>query len=70
MLLYLTKYSRPDIFNVLKKLCKYMDVETMETNLEMLRLIKLVLDTENFRLKIRPKFENKNWNMNIFRESD
>jgi hypothetical protein len=59
MLLSLTNL-RADIFNVVRELCQCMDGITMGTYLEMVRVIKFFLDKENFRLKIRPKFENKN----------
>jgi hypothetical protein len=70
MFLYSTKHSRPDISNVVRELCKCMDGPSMGAYLEILRVIKFVLDTENFRLKIRRKFENKNWNSNNFYDSD
>jgi len=54
MLLYLAKYSRPDISNVVRELSKCMDGATIGTYLELLRVIKFVLDTKNFGLKIRP----------------
>jgi hypothetical protein len=47
-----------------------MDGATMGTYLEILRVMKFDLDTENFRLIIQPKFENKNWNVKIFCHSD
>jgi hypothetical protein len=70
MLLYLTKYSRPDCCKVLRELCKCMDGVTMGTYLELLRVTELFLDTKIFCLKIQAKFENKNWNLNIFCRSD
>jgi hypothetical protein len=36
----------------------------------MLMVIKFVLDTKKFCLKIWPKFKNKNWNLNVFCDSD
>jgi len=70
MLLYLTKYSRPDLCNVVRELSKCMDGATMGTYLELLRVIKFVLDTKNFCLKIRPKFDNSSWNLKVFCDSD
>jgi hypothetical protein len=69
MLLYLENYSRSDICNVLIELCKCMDGATIRTYLELLRLIKFVLDTEKFCLKIQLKFENKDWNLIVFCDS-
>jgi hypothetical protein len=50
MLLYLTKYSRPDLCNVFRELAKCMDKATKGTYLEMLRVVKFVIDTKNFCL--------------------
>jgi hypothetical protein len=47
MLLYLTKYSRPDISDVVRELSKCMDGTTNGTCLEILRVIKLILDTKS-----------------------
>jgi cytochrome oxidase Cu insertion factor (SCO1/SenC/PrrC family) len=52
MLLYLTKYSCPDLCNVVGELAKCMDKATKGTYLEMLRVVKFVLDTKNFCLLI------------------
>jgi hypothetical protein len=54
MLLYLTKYSRPDLCNVVRELSRCMDKATMGTYLEMLRVIKFVIDTKNFGLRVQP----------------
>ena len=70
MLLYLTKYSRPDISNIVRELSKCMDGATMGSYLEMLRVVKFVIDTKTFCLKIHPKIENKNWNFKLFCDSD
>ena len=71
MLLYLTKYSRPDISNVVRELSKCMDGATWGAYLEMLRVIKFVIDTKTFGLKIMPKIEDsEDWNLKIFCDSD
>ena len=70
MLLYLTKYSRPDLCNVVRELSKCMDKATMGSYLEMLRVVKFVIDTKTFCLKIRPKIDSKNWNLKVFADSD
>jgi hypothetical protein len=57
MLLYLIKYSRPDLCNVFKELAKFMDKATKGTYLEMLRVVKFVIDTKNFCLRIKPEFK-------------
>ena len=68
MLLYLTKYSRPDLCNVVRELSKCMDKATMGSYLEMLRVVKFVIDTKTFCLKIRPKIDSKN--LKAFSDSD
>jgi hypothetical protein len=45
MLLYLTKYSWPDLCNVFRELAKCIDKATKRTYLEMLRVVKFVIDT-------------------------
>ena len=42
----------------------------MGSYLELLRVIKFVLDTKKFCLKIRPKIEDLNWNLKVFCDSD
>jgi hypothetical protein len=59
MLLYLTKYSRPDLCNVVRELTKWMDKATKGTYLEMLRVMKFVIDTKFFYLQIKPEFKGK-----------
>jgi hypothetical protein len=51
MLLYLTKYSCPDLCNVVRELAKCMDKATKGTYLEMLRVVKFVIDTNNVCLR-------------------
>jgi hypothetical protein len=51
MPLNLTKYSRTDICNVLRELCKCMDGETMGTYFEIMSVIKFFLDTKTFPSK-------------------
>jgi hypothetical protein len=48
MLLYLTKYYLPDLCNVVRELAKCMDKATKGTYLEMLRVVKFVIDTKIF----------------------
>jgi hypothetical protein len=52
MLLYLTKYSRPDISNNVRELSKCMDGATIGTYLELLRVIKFVLDIKILASKV------------------
>jgi hypothetical protein len=72
MLLYLVKHSRPDIANLIRELSKVMDGATPAALKEMKRVMKFVLDTQNFGLKIEPKVHNDgdDWVMVIYTESD
>ena len=45
MLLYLTKYSSPDISNAVRELTKYMHKSTPMAYKEILRVVNFVLDT-------------------------
>jgi hypothetical protein len=47
-----------------------MDKATMGTYLEMLRVIKFVIDTKHFCLRIQPKRKLKNWSLRVFCDSD
>jgi hypothetical protein len=59
MLLYLIKYSRPDLSNAVRELSKCMDKATFGTYQEMLCVIKFVLDTKYICLSIQPNFDSK-----------
>ena len=52
-LLYLTKHSKPDIANAVQELSKSMDGASKLQFREMLRVIKLVLDTKDLSLTFR-----------------
>jgi hypothetical protein len=54
MLLYLVKHSRPDIANAVRELSKVADGATTNHWNAMIRVIKYVLDTENYGLKLKP----------------
>jgi hypothetical protein len=62
ILLFLTKHSRPDICNIVRELSG--------TYLVMLRLIKSVIDTEHFDLKVCLQAKIKNWSLHVFSYSD
>jgi hypothetical protein len=69
-LLYLIKYSRPDLCNVVRELSKCMDKATIGTYLEMLRVVKFVIDTKTFCLKICPERKIKGWCLHVFCDGD
>ena len=54
MLLYLIKHSRPDISNAVRELTKVLDGATQAHWKAMIRVIKYVLDTKEYALKLHP----------------
>ena len=50
-LLYLTKHSRPDIWNLVRELSKTMDAPGPVHLKEMYKLIRFVLSTKDYGLK-------------------
>jgi hypothetical protein len=72
MLLYLVKHSRPDIANVVRELSKCIDGATLGATKELRRVIKSVLDTRNFGLKIEPIIDkpNDDWDIIIYTDSN
>lgn len=71
MLLYLVKHSRPDISNPVRILTKFVSQPTVAAVKEMKRVIKYVLDTADYGLKIFPtEIKEGNWEMTIYTDSD
>ena len=73
MLLYLIKYSRPDIANVVRELSKCMDKATPAAFKEMKRVMRFVADTKEYGLRIEPDEPSKDkfhWNMVAYTDSD
>lgn len=70
MLLYLVKHTRPDIANPVRELSKSMDGANMAAYKELLRVIKFVLDTKQYGLKVKPKGNIDNWDMKMYCDSD
>jgi hypothetical protein len=60
MLLYLIKYLKPDLANVVRELSKCMDGASLAAYKEMQRVIKFILDTKMHWLKLQPKHEREN----------
>jgi hypothetical protein len=54
MLLYLTKYSQPDISNIVQELSKCIDSATSGACNQLLRVITFVIDTKTFGEKLNP----------------
>lgn len=60
MLLYLIKYTRPDIANAVREHSKMMDKATPLHYKSLLRLIKYVLDTKEKGLRMNPRRNGDN----------
>jgi hypothetical protein len=71
MVLYLVKHTRPDISNVVRELSKILSWATEAALKELKRVIKFVLDTKTFGLKVEQKMdkENVNWALTVFTHS-
>jgi len=71
MLLYLVKYSRPDIANCVRELSTVLDGATDMAWKELLRAIKYVLDTKDRGLRICPtEGRDLPWILILFCDSD
>jgi len=71
-LLYLVKYLRPCLANPLRELSKALDSANQATFKELKHVIKFVLDTVDYGLKIKP-IElpiGEAWTMTVFLDSD
>ena len=69
-LLYLTKYSRPDICNPVRELSKTMDAPVPVYLKEMYKLIRFVLSTKDFGLKFILMKNTKKWALKALSDSD
>jgi hypothetical protein len=70
MLLFFIKYSRPYLANVVRELSKCMDGANLAAYKEMLRVVKFVLDTKDYCLKLSSIFENEEWDLVSYGDSD
>ena len=60
MLLYLVKHSRPDIANPVRELSRTLDGANQAQYKEMLRVIRFVLDTKDYGLRLSPNMVIEN----------
>jgi hypothetical protein len=70
MLLFLIKYSRPVLANVVRELSKCMDAASHAAFKEMLRMMKFVVDTKEYCLKMQPVEEGKGWDLVFYCNSN
>src|SRR5210317_1055697 len=59
MLLYLIKYSRPDISNPIRELSKVVDGATEAAFKELKRNVNFILKTKKLGLKLKPRFDER-----------
>jgi len=70
-LLYLVKHSRPDIANATRELSKTMDKASKAGLKELKRVLKFVMDTEDYGLKIEPTIDDlTNWDIVMYTDSN
>ena len=69
-LLYLTKHSRPDIFNPVRELSKTMDAPAPVHLKEMYKVIRFVLSTKEYGLKFELRKDMKEWALKALSGSD
>ena len=73
MLLFLTKFSRPDITNAVRELSKMNDRANESHVKELYRVIKYVLDTRHWSLRYKLNDQDRNmmtWNLKAYCDSD
>jgi hypothetical protein len=70
MLLFLIKYSRPDLTNLLRDLSKCMDAANHAAYNQMLRVIQFVVDTKQYCLKMPQIEEGKDWKLVSYCDSN
>ena len=71
-LLFLLKHSRPCLANPLRELSKVLDCPMEAAFKELKRVIKFVLDTRDYGLKVKPVIDKADdaWNITVFLDSD
>ena len=70
MLLYLIKYSRTDLANFVREVSKFMEGASLLAYREMQRVIKFVLDTKLYCVKLQQKHESEEWDLVSYCDSD
>lgn len=72
LVLYLAKHSRPDISNAVQELSKNVSSATEAAFKELKQVIKFVLDTKTYGLKLELKMDKEDVNgaMTVFTDSD
>ena len=69
-LLYLTKHTRPDICNPVRELSKTMDAPAPVHLKEMYKVIRYVLSTKEYCLKLKLRKDMRKWALKALSDSD
>ena len=69
-MLFLIKFSRPDISNAVRELSKSKNKANYTHYKQMLRAVNCVLKTRNLMLKFIPTSEKEKWEFNCMCDSD
>jgi hypothetical protein len=69
-LLYLLKHSRPDLSNSVRELSKVMDGANEAHMKGLLRVIKYVSDTQDYKLVLKPRVQDLKWELKGYSDSD
>ena len=69
-LLYLTKHSRPDIYNPVRELSKTMDTPALVHLKDMYTLIRFVLSTKDYGLKFELMKDIEKWALKALSDCD
>ena len=64
------KHSRPDLANPVRELSKCLDSATVSAVKEKKRIIKCVIETKDYGLRIEPKFTDEDWTLTTYTDSD
>ena len=70
MMLFLVKYSRPDISNSVRELSKANNKANYAYYTQMLRVVKYVINTRNRMLKLIPENKGEKWEFKCMCNSD
>jgi hypothetical protein len=63
MILYLIKCSRIYLANVVRELSKCMGGGNLAEHKEMLSVVKFILNTKDYFLKLNPICKNEEWDL-------
>ena len=70
MLLFLVKHSRPDISNAVRELSKCMGKANEEAYREMLRVLKYVIETSNYGLRLNAREDKREVTIETFVDAE